>query len=285
MADLIKFKRGRTNASITTTSTVASDGEPVYDIYSGKLYIGDGTSTLSQLINGKKYMLRWDKVSIPNDKLEGGITNGKLAGGITNDKLAGGITSDKIGSGEIKEDNLDTGAVTTTKIDDSAVTLAKFDINHNEYSGVTTIKEYIRSVAGDGVNATSATTATMLAAGVASSSETRPVWFPTSTTGGKVVGKPYLCTQYAGATRVQLNGTWKTGLDATIYAPTGQPSSPSNNCFVQWKTTGNAPGWQDVTSTSVKWNRSSYADAADKIKIGSTYYTATFTNGVLQFIS
>jgi hypothetical protein len=285
MADTIKFKRGRTNATIASTSIVPEEGEPVYDIYSGKLYVGDGVKTLAQLISNEMYWVRWDKVSLPNSKLAGDIINDKLAGGITNDKLAGDITSDKIGSGEIKEDNLDTGAVTTTKIDYSAVTLDKFDIDHNEYSGVTTIKEYIRSVAGDGVNATSATTATKLAAGVANSSETRPVWFPTSTADNRVVGKPYLCKPYAGGTAVTLNGTSKAASTATIYAPTGQPSSSSNNFFVQWKTSG-AAGWQDVTSTSVKWNRSSYADTADKadaIKIGDDYYSATFTNGVLQF--
>ena len=287
MADTIKLKRGN---AISASAEKITAGEPAFSISEGKLFIGetDAGETISSLNASGKYYIRWDKLN--------NIPNTKLAGGITNSQLAGGITSAKIGTGEVKTGNIDGGAVNEDKIAGHAVTVGKLNVNgspsavsQQDPTDRTDVDAYFwelaKYAAGDGVNATSATTATtatMLAAGVANSSETRPVWFPTSTANNRVVGKPYVCTQYAGGTAVTVNGSSKSGSTASFYAPTGQPSSSSNNFFVQWKTSG-AAGWQDVTDTNVKWKRSSYADTADAIKIGNSYYTATFSNGVLQF--
>lgn len=273
MADLIKFKRGQTNASITTTSTVASDGEPVYDFNEGRLFIGDNSSTLASLTSASKYMLRWDKVMIPTAKLAtGAVTTEKIA--------ASAVTSAKIADANVTTAKLATGAVTSDKIADGTITLA--DLNCTKPSGITTIDAYVdqraKAAAGEGVNVESAKKLATASGNTAVGSATKPVYFSG--------GIPTACSTYAGGTAVTLNGTSKAGSTASFYAPT---IAGTNNYVLKSNGSG-APSWTSQSSLSVGYaddaGTATTANQAKKIRINDgSYYKITFTNGVLQFIS
>ena len=273
MPDIIKFKRSEVGTSLVTTAIKPNEGEPVYDFDAGKLYVGEGEngSTIAQLDDVENYMLRWDKVVVPTEKIADRAVN--------SDKLASAsVTTEKIGNLQVTNEKISSG-IAGGKLLSKSVTLAQLDVSGSATStNPTALDSYIdaraKRAAGSGVTVDSAVALTSKNIG----SSTVPVYFGS-------LGKPVACTAYAGGTRLTLNGESKSGLSASLYAPT---SSGSSGQLLVSRGSGTNPVWTSTSSISVNYSNSSgratVADKADLIKINGDYYKATFTSGVLHFV-
>lgn len=277
MADIIKVRRSEVGSAIANMSIKPREGEPVYDFYNGKLYLGEGedASTLAQLNSGEKYMLRWDKVFIDTNKIKDRAING--------DKLAdGAVTTNKIDDRQVTTAKLADGAVTTDKILNGTITLA--DLNCTKPSGITTIDAYVdqraKNAARSGVNVSGARAlVTDGGVNITKGNATKPVFFNS--------GVPSECNTYAGGTCIKhFNGaTLSSGSDINyIFAPT---SGGTSNYVLISQGSSSAPKWTAQSNLSVgsatNATNATTATKSNQIKIGNKYYTAGFANGVLHF--